>query len=205
MTVLARTDMGGRTENRPHVLGIGGTPRPGSSSEVALRAQLVAAERYGATTEAITAVDLDFPMYDPDAAPLTPAAERLLAAVRRADAVVISSPGYHGGVSGLLKNALDYFQELAGDTTPYLDGRAVGCVVAAAGWQAATTTLGSLRMTVHALRGWPTPLGVAFNSMTKPFDPEGQVIDLKLAGQFDTMAEQMVSFAAGHRRAIASV
>jgi NAD(P)H-dependent FMN reductase len=27
-------------------------------------------------------------------------------------------PGYHGGTSGLLKNALDYLQELAVDPVP---------------------------------------------------------------------------------------
>jgi NAD(P)H-dependent FMN reductase len=37
-----------------------------------------------------------------------PAALRLLSALRRADGLIIATPTYHGGVSGLLKNALDY-------------------------------------------------------------------------------------------------
>jgi FMN reductase len=55
--------------------------------------------------------------------------------------------------------------------------------------------LTSLRATLHALRGWPTTLGVAINSMTKPFGPQGNVIDLKVGEQLTTLFEQAVTFA----------
>ena len=84
---------------------------------------------------------------------------QLIEAVREADAIIIATPGYHGGVSGLVKNALDTLEELRADDRPYLDGRAVGCIVTAYGWQAAGSVLTSLRSIVHALRGWPTPFG----------------------------------------------
>lgn len=177
------------------VLGIGGTPRAGSSSEQALRATLRAIDGLGVTTELITARELDFPMYDPDGGPLCDRARRLLAAVRSADGLVIATPGYHGGTSGLLKNALDHLQELAADPAPYLHGKAVGCVVTAAGWQAGVTTLTSLRSTVHALRGWPTPLGVVINSATRSFGEDGVVVDAVVAAQVATLAGQVVGFA----------
>ncbi|MEW2502956.1 NADPH-dependent FMN reductase [Amycolatopsis sp. NPDC047767] len=177
------------------VLGIGGTLRPGSTSERALRHALAAAEAEGAETELITAAELTLPMYDPGVAPLTDEAVRLLEAVRRADALVLSVPGYHGGISGLLKNALDHLQELADDPAPYLDGKAVGCVVATGGWQAGVTTLTSLRSTVHALRGWPTPLGVVVNSATKPFDAAGGLTDAKVGDQLATVGRQVCGFA----------
>jgi FMN reductase len=177
------------------VLGIGGTLRPGSSSEQALRIALSAAAARGAATEILTARDLHFPMYDPGTGPVDAAAEWFIDAVRRADGLIIATPGYHGGTSGLLKNALDYLQELAGDPAPYLDGKAVGCLVTASGWQAGGTTLTSLRATVHALRGWPTPLGVVINSSDRPFGPDGTVTDAKVAGQLITLGEQVWSFA----------
>ena len=55
-------------------------------------------------------------------------AHRLIELLREADGVVLVSPGYHGSLSGLVKNALDYVQDLSGDQPPFLDGRAVGCV-----------------------------------------------------------------------------
>jgi FMN reductase len=101
--------------------------------------------------------------------------------VRRADGIVIASPGYHGGVSGLVKNALDWVEELRADERPYFDGRPVGLIVVADGWQATVTTLVSLRSIVHALRGWPTPLGVAINTAAR-MDGEASQLEL-LAGQ----------------------
>lgn len=179
---------------RPVILGIGGTLRDSSTSEIALGIALAGAQSRGATTEVLTARDLDLPMYDPDEGSRVDArARRLLDAVRRADGVIIATPGYHGGMSGLLKNALDFLQEIADDPAPYLHGRAVGCIVSAAGTQAGAAVLGSLRTTVHALRGWPTPLGVVINSLTKPFAPDAT--DAKIAGQLDILADQVVSFA----------
>jgi FMN reductase len=177
------------------ILGIGGTLRPGSSSETALRVALAAAAAAGAETEILTARDLHLPMYDPGSGPLDPAAKRFLDAVRRADGLVIASPGYHGGISGLLKNALDHLQELADDPAPYLDGKAVGCLVTSSGWQAGGTTLTSMRAIVHSLRGWPTPLGVVINSSDHPFGPDGTPADAKLGRQLATLGEQVVTFA----------
>jgi FMN reductase len=134
-------------------------------------------------------------MYDPGSGPPEPAAKRFLDAVRRADGLVIASPGYHGGISGLLKNALDHRQELSQDPVPYLDGKAVGCLVTSSGWQAGGTTLTSMRAVVHSLRGWPTPLGVVINSSDRPFGPDGTVTDAKLARQLAKLGEQVVMFA----------
>jgi FMN reductase len=146
------------------VVGLGGTVRPGSSSERVLRDALDACERLGAETKLFAASDLNFPLYAPGVTGPTLPVKYYLDAVRQADGIVICSPGYHGGVSGLVKNALDWVEELRTDERPYFDGRAVGLIVVADGWQATMTTLTSLRSIVHALRGWPTPLGVAINA-----------------------------------------
>ncbi|MDX8153231.1 NAD(P)H-dependent oxidoreductase [Patulibacter brassicae] len=146
----------------PLVLGLGGTMRFGSSSSRALEAALGAARHAGVRTTLIAGPQLDLPAYDV-AAPRTAAAERLIDAVRRADGLIIASPSYHGGISGLLKNALDHLEELRGDARPYLHDRPVGLIATGDGWQGPNATLQALRLTVHAMRGWPTPLGVAHN------------------------------------------
>ena len=109
--------------------------------------------------------------------------------------MVLVSPGYHGTVSGLVKNALDYVEDLRDDVRPYLDGRAVGCVAAARGWQASVTTLTSLRGIVHALRGWPTPLGSAINSAHVMFGPDGDCSDDQVVATLRTIGLQVVEFA----------
>src|SRR5437016_5426104 len=98
------------------IVGLGGTLREGSSSEAALRAALGGAASAGVETVCFAAADLDLPMYDPrDRADRPPAARRLVDAIRDCSGLVISSPGYHGTVSGLVKNALDYVEDLAED------------------------------------------------------------------------------------------
>ncbi|MBB5134391.1 hypothetical protein HNP84_004123 [Thermocatellispora tengchongensis] len=48
----------------------------------------------------------------------------------------------------------------------------MGCVAVARGDQGATTTLATLRTVAHALRGWPTPLGIALSGESARFaDP----------------------------------
>jgi FMN reductase len=169
-----------------------------STTEQVLAYCLAAAGSLGARTRAFTARELRLPMYTPQRRPRGERVAALLAALRDADGLVIVSPGYHGGVSGMIKNALDYVEDLRDDERPYLEGRAVGCVTCAAGWQATTTTLVALRSIVHALRGWPTPLGVALNSELQ-LSPEG-VSDPAVRSQLDTLARQVVGFATVHDR-----
>jgi FMN reductase len=177
------------------IVGLGGTGRPRSTSERALRICLANAESLGAETLFLGADALDLPMYVPERAGRTPEAERLVDAVRRADGVILAAAGYHGGMSGVLKNALDYLEDLRDDARPYLDGRAVGCIVCASGWQATTTTLVGMRLTIHALRGWPTPLGVVLNSAEPVWGVDGSLVDQRLTLQLEILASQVVGFA----------
>ena len=185
------------TTPSPLIIGIGGTTRAGSTSERVLVKALEAAERAGARTALFGGLFLSqLPIYDPATAGASDALAELLDGVRRADGVLIATPGYHGSISGLIKNALDSLEGLRDDPRPYFEGRAVGCLVTADGWQAGGTTLSAMRTTVHALRGWPTPLGVAFNPSAGPlFDQAGDLAQARDQGQIDMIAGQVVDFA----------
>jgi FMN reductase len=177
------------------VVGIGGSVRPDSQSERAMHAVLAGARDAGAKARAIPAGGLLLPFYDQDATERGETAVELVEALREADGVVLASPGYHGTISGLMKNALDYVEDLRHDARPYLEGRAVGCVGVAYGWQATVTTLQALRSVTHSLRGWPTPLGGAVNSAETRFGPGGECDDAKVAGTLRTIGEQVGEFA----------
>lgn len=179
----------------PLVVGIGGTTRNGSSSELALRFALQAAERAGAATALLAGSALELPMYASERTERSADATELISLLRRSHGVIISSPGYHGSISGLIKNALDYVEDMRGDSSAYFDGRAVGCIASAFGWQATGSTLAALRSIVHALRGWPTPVGVAINSSARVFDADGSCLDAGIGAQLELMARQVVDFA----------
>jgi len=177
------------------VLGIGGSLRDGSQSERALRVALDAAAEAGAETSALCGTALNLPFYDASSVERTQQARDLVEAVRGADGLIVVSPGYHGGLSGLVKNALDYVEDLRSDERPYLDGRAVGLIGVAYGWQAAVTTLEQLRTITHALRGWPSPLGGSVNSAEVKFDDEGGVSDAKVERNLRIIGAQVTEFA----------
>lgn len=181
------------THAQPLIVGIGGTMTDNSSSERLMRHVLAQCEAAGADTLCFDGAALDLPMYG-YGTPRTDKAVALIDGLRRADAVVISSPGYHGTVSGLIKNALDYVEDMAKDARPYFEARAVGLISVAAGWQATGTTLATLRSIVHALRGWPTPMAVTVNSVQPVFAEDGTVSDPTLLTQLDILAQQMIGF-----------
>ena len=106
------------------VVGIGGSVDAQSQSDRVLRAVLDRTAYLGAEVQVFPGLDLDLPPYHTGAV-LPEVATGYVEAVRRADAVVISSPGYHGTVSGLVKNALDYLEELRTDQ-PAVPGRSRG-------------------------------------------------------------------------------
>jgi len=181
--------------HRPHIVGLGGNATPGGSAERLLVHALARCEAQGATTALFAGPAIDLPMYAPHRSDRCPKAQAMIAALREADGIVIASPGYHGTVSGLVKNALDYVQDMAGDAAAYFDGRSVGLIAVAGGWQATGSTLATLRSITHALRGWPTPMAVTVNSAQPVFGDDGAVADAGIASQLDLMARQVMTFA----------
>jgi FMN reductase len=187
-----------RPEGDIFVVGIGGSTREGSSTERVVDAVLDALKQRGAETRLYAGQALVLPPYEQTYA-CADACANLLADVRRAHGLVVGSPGYHGTISGLVKNVLDYLEELRSDDPPYLDRKAVGCVTTAYGWQAAVNTLTTLRQVVHSLRGWPTPYGIALNAAGGLIGEDGSFTDPRNQQGVDIMADQIFEFARAMR------
>lgn len=184
-------------DRRPLVVGIGGTTGGTSSTERALRIALDAAADAGFRTRLFGGADMaKLPLYDPRAAQRTAEEREFVDTVRDAAAMIIASPGYHGSISGLVKNALDLLEETARDTQrAYLADMPVGLICTAYGWQATGSTIAALRAIVHALRGWPTPFAAAINSQITKFDGEGGANDPAVLEQLRLIGRQVARFA----------
>ncbi len=182
---------------RPQVVGIGGTLGGPSSTERALRIALRAVEREGVHTRLFGGVELGrLPLYDPKAEQRTPEEREFVDAVRGASALIIASPGYHGSISGAVKNALDLLEETARDPVrPYFADMPVGLICTAYGWQATGSTIAALRSIVHAMRGWPTPFAAAINSQVTKFDDVGGASDADVIEQLSLVGRQVARFA----------
>src|SRR5918998_2867185 len=184
-------------ETRPHVVGIGGTLRDGSVGLRALEDALAAAGKAGATTELLNLRELGLPMYEPGK-PLEAfgeSAERLVKAMRGADAMLWSTAAYHGTLAGVTKNALDFAQFMGRDEKPYLEDKVVGLVATSGGGTAAVNAINALVNVVHALRGVAAPLSVPIQQSWKAFDEERNVRDEGVAKRLGGLGRLVVEMA----------
>jgi FMN reductase len=174
------------------IVAIGGTVNPGSSTEQALRLAAATAGAGGAEVQVFGGPYLaTLPHYGSEAHRKGDGGE-LVEAVRQADGLLIAAPGYHGTISGLVKNALDFLEDLSKDERPYLDGRAVGLIATAFGDQATMSTLITMRAIVHALRGWPTPMGATIRTYHGLFSPDGECLDDRARMQLELVGGQVL-------------
>lgn len=177
------------------IVALGGTPRLGSSTEKILRVASRAAEAAGASVLHFDGEYMSSLPFYGGPGHSKDAGEEMVAAVREADGILIASPGYHGSISGLVKNALDYIEDLSKDDRPYLHARPVGLIATSFGHQAAMSTLLTLRTITHALRGWPTPVGAAIRTSSDTFDEDGNLRSAKEQHLLELIGNQVVSAA----------
>jgi chromate reductase len=102
--------------SRPRLLGIAGSLRKASYCRAILAALAAAVE---SKASLILFPLNDLPLYDQDADTATPPASvaALRAAIGAADGVIVASPEYNAGISGVMKNALDWASRPYGKST----------------------------------------------------------------------------------------
>lgn len=132
--------------------------RERSLSRASIVEALHIAETHDAQTQLLDLRALNLPMYVPDfGIDDYPSEHRasirtLLDVSHRADAMVWASPCYHGTVSGIFKNALDYIELLSEATPAYLNGKAVGLITIND-----SKTFSAMSNSVHELQAWLAP------------------------------------------------
>jgi FMN reductase len=172
------------------VVGLGGSLRAASTSRSALQTALDGAAGEGADTQLIWLRDLDLPLYTAERA-IPEAARHFADAVHHSDAMIWSSPTYHGSVSGSFKNALDWLILLAERDPPYLSNKPIGLVSTAGGIQG-LQAINSMEFIARALRGWSVPLVQAVPQSWRSFDPDGALADEAVAAQLRALGAEVV-------------
>jgi FMN reductase len=172
------------------VLGLGGSLRAASTSRTALQAAIDGAEGAGAATELFWVRDLDLPPYTPEHS-IPGAAHEVAEAVYSCQAMIWSSPTYHGSVSGSFKNVLDWLILLADRDPPYLTNKPVGLVSTAGGVQG-LQAVNSMEFIVRALRGWSVPMVLPVAQSWQSFDPDGRLVDEGIATQLRGLGAEVV-------------
>jgi FMN reductase len=180
------------------IVGIGGSLRPVSNSLAALQAALDGATEAGADSQLIAVRDLDLPLYNPHR-DVPDSALQFADIAHRADAMIWSTPTYHGSVSGSFKNALDWLILLADRDPPYLSNKPIGLVTTAGGVQG-LQAINSMDFIVRALRAWAVPLVMPVAQSWQAFSPEGHITDESVTAQLHVLGEEVVRAAHQFRR-----
>jgi FMN reductase len=170
------------------VVGLGGSLRAASTSRTALQAALEGAAAEGADTQLIWIRDLDLPLYTAEHA-IPPGAHEFADAVHGCDAMLWSSPTYHGSVSGSFKNALDWLILLAEREPPYLSNKPIGLITTAGGVQG-LQAVNSMDFIARALRGWSVPLVLPVAQSWQSFDPDRHLADQAIADQLRALGAE---------------
>jgi len=168
------------------IVAVCGSLAADSVTRVALRETLQAAQAAGAQTTLVDLREYDFPTFDADNQDAGDAPE-LRGQLRKADAIVLGTPMYHGSFSSPLKTVLDYssFDEFE-DTT-------VG-LLAVSGGSFPKTALEHLRSVTRALDAWPLPLDVAIPDSYEQVD-DGALVEESLRERVHRLGTELVEYA----------
>ncbi len=168
------------------IVGIAGSLRQESYSQLALQVAAQKLMALGAQVEVLDLRQLHLPFCDGGKEyPEYPDVQRLQTAFSQADAIVLVSPEYHGSISGVLKNALDLmsFDQLSGKVAGF---------ISILGGQSNSNALNEMRIVLRWVHAWSIPEQVAIGQAWQAFNAEGKLVDEKLSQRLDLFAASLV-------------
>jgi FMN reductase len=166
-------------------VGIAGSLRPESYSQQALKLAGQRLEALGVEVEILNLRELRLPFCDGSKEYLDyPDVKRLQTAFQQADGMILSTPEYHGSVSGVLKNALDLM------SFDQLSGKVAG-LISVLGGQSNSNALNDLRTILRWVHAWVIPDQIAIGQVWQAFDSDGKLQDAKLSERFDRFAQSL--------------
>ncbi len=183
-----------QTENHILVVGICGSLRSRSYTRLALNVALKGAQEVGVQTHLIDLRDYNLVFCDGGESESSYPEDvaKLRRDVQQARGIILGTPEYHGGFSGVLKNALDLmgFDEI--------EGKMIGLVGVSGGSGGAANALHSLRAIFRALHAWVIPEQASIPSASNAFDEAGKLKAGELEERVKEVGRQVARFAYLH-------
>lgn len=126
------------------------------------------------------------PFYSPADNQTFEPVQQLSGLVADANAIVLATPEYHGSLSGVLKNALDY-----------LDGEHFGgkmvLSISSAGGAVGVSSLQQLQAIVRNLHGISCPEWISIGGDQRRFDEHGEPLNASLKARVERVLNTFVS------------
>lgn len=172
-------------------MGIGGSLCNEPDNLSALKIALDGAKKAGSQTQLFDLKTMNLPMYVHEMEQTPVAVKQLCDAVHESHGLIWCSPLYHGTISGVFKNALDWLELLHDKKPPYLTDKVVGLICTSGGTHG-LQAINSMEFVVRALRGWTVPFVVPIDRASKIFDENGQCKEEKITKNLHMLGEEVV-------------
>ncbi|VTR57694.1 flavoprotein [Actinobacillus pleuropneumoniae] len=164
---------------------IAGSNRQGATSTLLLRYIGRLLQGHHISAACIELNELELPLYSPDNEELSPNVQYVLDIVKGADGLIFATPEYHGSISGVLKNALDYMN------VSHISGKPV-LSVSSAGGPVGVSSLTHLQSIMRNLHGVNSPEWISIGAGSQGFDAEGVPLDAGLRERVDAAVEKFL-------------
>ena len=167
------------------VLGIAGSEREDSRARTALQVALKAARKAGAKVEVLDVSNLDGRASTVHDLSQDEVADRVGTAVANADALIVATPTFHGGISGPLRAILESIPNDA------IAGKATALVSVTGGSAERGDPLEPLRQQLQGLRAWVVPNRAVVPFAFRAFDRAGNPTDPEVREQLETVGREV--------------
>ncbi|SHE76555.1 NADPH-dependent FMN reductase [Pedobacter caeni] len=130
-------------------------------------------EEKGITATVFNLADAHVPFFDATLPETPKSVELMVHEFRKSDLHIWLSPLYHGGMTGAMKNSLDWLEISRESWGPYLTGKVVGLVCWADGGYA-IQGINAMDAVARSLRAWTLPFFVPA-VRNEIYDEEGRI------------------------------
>lgn len=170
------------------ILGMSGSYGSTSKNGLLVHLALAVAQKNGAEIHFWDHVEKPLPLVGSEGCWDDENVKEFQALAESCDGFLVSSPEYHGCMSGVMKNTFDwlYFKHVA--------GKPFG-LMATLGGQSNSNTLNQLRLCVRWLHGWAIPEQVAVGKVKEAFDEEGNLVDAEISERVEKLALSLLETA----------
>lgn len=154
----------------------------------------------GITVDAADYREFEMPIYDGDleeSSGIPAGGKKLIERIQSADAVVISTPEYNGGIPGTLKNAIDWVSR--NDPNP-LEEKPLLLIGASPGGFGAVRGLWHTRVPFEAMGAFVYPTMFGLPKAHQGFDDSGNFSDPKNGGRLTELIDSYLKFAEGLKK-----
>ncbi len=175
----------GEKKSKLTILGLSGSYGSDSSNSRLVSLALEKIENLGISTVFWDLSEKPLPLVGSDGSWDAPVVKEFQELAESCHGYILSSPEYHGSMSGVMKNQLDWIYSKHVSGKPF-------ALMSTLGGQSNSGTLNHLRICVRWIHGWAIPEQIAVPNVKNAFDESGQLSDEELGARLDGLVNSFV-------------